>query len=98
MKRKLTYEEKTAAFYPGNKTSKTTKKLESLLLENGFTKTFSGSMDGGWGGDVDCFRLEFRKGNEHVFLNVTKPKDGVIPMSYEEWQKQKEAAAIAQGA
>jgi len=89
MKKQKTSEEQKAVFYSGKKENATTKKLESLLLENGFTKTFSGSTEGGWNNDVDCFRLEFTKGNEKVFVNVTKPKKGTVPMSYADYQKQK---------
>ena len=95
MKKDLSMAEGKALIYSDQKENATTKKLESLLVKNGFTKTFSGHTDGGWGGDVDCFLLEFAKGNEKVFVNITKPKKGVL-MSYADYQKSKEAAAIKQ--
>jgi hypothetical protein len=98
MKKQKTSAEQKVTFYSGKKENATTKKLESLLLASGFEKTFSGSTEGGWNHDVDCFRLEFTKGNEKVFVNVTKPKKSTVPMSYADYQKQKEEAAIAQGA
>jgi hypothetical protein len=88
-----TLAEKKRLIFNENKTSKTAKSLERLLLENGFIKTMSGSTSGGWGGDIDVFNLEFKKGNENVFITVNKPKKGVKhPMTYAEYERQKEAA------
>ena len=76
----------------------TTKKLERLLLDNGFTKTEAKKFIGGWGGNIDVFQFQFKKGNENVFITVNKPQKGTVPMSYEEYtEKKKKATAIKKG-
>ena len=71
------------------KTNVTVKKLETLLLENGFTKNSAIKTIGGWGGNIDVFLINFYKGHENVFITVNKPQKGAVPWTYEDYLNNK---------